>query len=181
MSIMNLTYQREKKKAHLNYQTLQQNQGREKGDGRKTEKWERGERKRKGEKGKEKEGNGKARQGKGVAYGLKWTHKTQAQKASSSWSFWIATHLVWVERLVYHHRLCVCFVRSLRVLVLISCFCLYFPIARDPYKILKQSSSVSPTLSSVSMTDQAWFSSLHLSSFVCLVSRHSLTQSHSTP
>lgn len=69
-----------------------------------------------------------------------------------------------------------CFVRSLHVLVLTSCFCPYFPVARDSYKILKQSSShVSPTLLLMSLTDQAWFLSLHLSSFVCLVFRHSLT------
>lgn len=57
------------------------------------------------------------------------SHQTQAQMASSSWSFLIATHWVWVAKFVYRHRFHVCFLRSLQVLVLVSCFCPYFPVA----------------------------------------------------
>lgn len=74
------------------------------------------------------------------------SHKTEAQTVSSSWNFLMATHLVCVARFVVCHKLHMCFVKSLHALVLVSRFCPYFPVARGPYKILKQSSSVSPTL-----------------------------------
>lgn len=74
------------------------------------------------------------------------THIKQAQTISSSWSFLMATHLVCVAKFVVCHKLHVCFVKSLHALVLVSCFCPYLPVARGPYKVLKQSSSVSPTL-----------------------------------